>query len=99
MPTSQPLTVDTAILGGGPAGCSAASWLAQLGQTVALIERAPELCASLTPLAYAQGWVLGEPGQTLAAVGRRYAAHIAQERAVRVFTAQTASAVDWQAGL
>jgi FolB domain-containing protein len=99
MPSSQPTIVDIAILGGGPAGCSAASWLAQLGQSVALIERAPELCASLTPLAYAQGWVLGEPGQTLADVGRRYAAHIAEERSVSVFTAQTASSIDWQAGV
>jgi FolB domain-containing protein len=99
MSAAAPLTADTAILGGGPAGCSAASWLAQLGQSVALIERAGELCASLEPLAYAQGWLLGHPGETLAAVGRRYAAHIAEERAIRVLTGQTATAIDWQAGL
>lgn len=99
MSTSLPVIVDAALIGAGPAGCSAASWLAQLGQSVALIEREAELCASLAPLAYAQGWVLGEPGQSLAAVGRRYAAHIATESAVRVFAGQTTRAIDWQDGL
>ncbi len=99
MPANPSTRFDCAILGGGPAGCSAASWLAQLGQSVALIERAPELCASLAPLDYAQGWLLGEPGQSLSALGRRYAAHVAQERAVQVRAGQNASAIDWQDGL
>ncbi|WP_377157523.1 FAD-dependent oxidoreductase [Roseateles sp. UC29_93] len=47
LPASLPALVDAAIIGGGPAGCSAASWLTQLGLSVALIERAPRLCDSL----------------------------------------------------
>ena len=36
----DPTSIDVAILGGGPAGCSAASWLAQLGLSTLLVERA-----------------------------------------------------------
>lgn len=70
----NPLSIDVAILGGGPAGCSAASWLAQLGLTSLLVERAPQLCASLASLQFSQDWVLGAPATSLAALGERYAA-------------------------
>lgn len=66
---------DVAILGGGPAGCSAASWLGQLGLSCVIVERAPELCGGLAALDFEQDWVLGEPGVRLADLGRRYAAH------------------------
>lgn len=66
--------VDVAILGGGPAGCSAASWLGQLGLTTLLVEREPRLCATLTGLDFAQDWVLGEPAASLAELADRYAA-------------------------
>jgi flavin-dependent dehydrogenase len=59
--STLPAVLDAAIIGGGPAGCSAASWLAQLGLSVALIERGPRLCGSLQPLTYHQGWLLGQP--------------------------------------
>jgi len=71
---STPLTIDVAILGGGPAGCSAASWLGQLGLTTLLVEREPELCASLKGLDFSQDWVLGEPAAKLAELADRYAA-------------------------
>jgi len=68
-------SLDCAIIGGGPAGCSAASWAAQLGLAVAVIERAPEPCAALAALDFAQDWVLGHGHTSLAAVGRALAAH------------------------
>ena len=71
---SQPTSIDVAILGGGPAGCSAASWLGQLGLTTLLVERAPRLCAGLAALDFAQDWVLGEPAARLADLADHYAA-------------------------
>ena len=65
------------------AGCSAASWLTQLGLSVALIERAPRLCDSLRPLEYRQDWLLGAPGESLAELGERYAAHVAAQPGVQ----------------
>lgn len=70
----SPLSIDVAILGGGPAGCSAASWLGQLGLTTLLVERAPRLCAGLAALDFAQDWVLGEPAARLADLADQYAA-------------------------
>lgn len=72
MPSS--LSIDVAILGGGPAGCSAASWLGQLGLTTLLVERAPRLCAGIAALQFPQDWVLGEPGVPLSRLADRYAA-------------------------
>ena len=46
----SPLSIDVAILGGGPAGCSAASWLGQMGMTTLLVERELRLCAALAGL-------------------------------------------------
>jgi FolB domain-containing protein len=95
----QPARVDVAILGGGPAGCSAASWLAQLGLSVALVERAPELCASLQGLTFRQDWVLGAPGQTLAELGRQYAAQTeAQQPGLTLLKGRSPTHVDWHAG-
>jgi dihydroneopterin aldolase len=70
----NPTSIDVAILGGGPAGCSAASWLGQLGLTTLLVERAPRLCAGLAALDFAQDWVLGEPAARLADLADQYAA-------------------------
>lgn len=94
---SLPPLVDAAIVGGGPAGCSAASWLTQLGLSVALIERAPRLCDNLRPLDYAQGWLLGSPGESLATLGTRYASHAAAQPGVHALTGQTIHHLDWQA--
>ncbi len=71
---SSPITIDVAILGGGPAGCSAASWLGQLGLTTLLVEREPGLCAALAALDFPQDWVLGEPATRLCDLAERYAA-------------------------
>jgi FolB domain-containing protein len=70
----SPNSIDVALLGGGPAGCSAASWLGQLGLTSLLVEREPRLCATLAGLNFAQDWVLGDPGARLCDLADRYAA-------------------------
>ena len=74
--TKPPL--DAVIIGAGPAGCSAASWAAQMGLRVAIVDRAAEPCATLAALDFAQDWVLGQPQATLRAVGERLAAHVRQ---------------------
>lgn len=71
-------TFDVAILGGGPAGCSAASWLAQLALSVLLVEREVCLCPALTRLDFPQDWVLGEPGTSLIDLADRYVSHVQQ---------------------
>jgi len=98
MPTHSSITVDCAIIGGGPAGCSAASWLAQLGHSVALIERAPQLCASLEGFTFAQSWLLGSPGESLAAMGQRYAAQVEGQAGVQVFKNREPRSIRWQEG-
>lgn len=87
------LTPDVAILGGGPAGCSAASWLGQLGLTSLIVEREPRLCATLAGLDFAQDWVLGEPGQPLSTLADRYAAQAAaaQGATLRLGTVATSA--------
>lgn len=89
---------DLAIIGGGPAGCSAASWLAQLGLSVALIERAPQLCASLQGLQFGQDWVLGAPGQNLATLGQQYARHVEAMAGLRLLLGHCVGHLDWSAG-
>ena len=37
---NTPSLLDCIVIGAGPAGCSAASWAAQMGLRVAVIERA-----------------------------------------------------------
>ena len=67
---------DAVILGAGPAGCSAALWLSELGYRVALIEQRDRLLPRLVDLQLAQNWVLGEPHADTADLARRYAAHV-----------------------
>jgi dihydroneopterin aldolase len=99
MPDQQPLsTMDVAIIGGGPAACSAASWLHQLGLGVALIEREPQLCASLQSLQFGQDWVLGAPGQNLATLGQQYARHVENLPSVQVMLGQSVAHMDWASG-
>lgn len=92
-----PAVLDAVIIGGGPAGCSAASWLAQLGLSVAVVERAPRLCGSLQALTYHQDWLLGQPGESLAALGDRYADHLQSLPGVHVLLQRSAHHLDWQA--
>jgi len=84
MPTPPSPIFDCAIIGAGPAGCSAASWLAQLGHSVALVDKAPRLCASLQGFTFAQSWLLGSPGESLAALGTRYAAQVEAQAGVNI---------------
>lgn len=67
---------DAIVIGAGPAGCSTASWAAQLGLAVAVVERAPGPCASLNGLDFPQDWVLGHRATPLATLARGYATHV-----------------------
>lgn len=90
-------TTDIAILGAGPAGCSAASWLSQLGFKIALIDRAAAPCQALQALNFAQDWVLGAPGQTLAAIGQQYAVQTRALTNVDLRLNTQVGQLDWQA--
>lgn len=82
MPHLDPLAtepgalLDAVIVGAGPAGCSAASWLSQLGLQAVLLERAPQACETLGRLDIAQDWVLGAHGTPLSTLGEGYAGHL-----------------------
>ena len=97
MPQDIPHTTDIAILGAGPAGCSAAAWLSQLGFKVLLIERGAEPCEALQALTFPQDWVLGAPGQTLATIGQQYAAQTRALPNVDLRLNTTVTRLDWQA--
>lgn len=97
-PSDPEGSADVLILGGGPAGCSAASWLAQLGLSVTLVERADRLCAGLQGLQFQQDWVLGHAGETLAELGRRYAAQVLAQARVRTLLGCQPTHADWQPG-
>ena len=88
---------DIAILGAGPAGCSAASWLSQFGFKVKLIDRASEPCHALQSLNFPQDWVLGAPGQTLAAIGQQYAVQTRALPNVGLHLNTDVTRLEWQA--
>ncbi len=96
MPAPLPAIVDCAVIGGGPAGCSASSWLAQLGLSTLLVERQTSLCSSLDALRYPQDWLLGHPGETLAAAGQRYAEHVLRQPAIHTRLGSQPEHLDWQ---
>jgi dihydroneopterin aldolase len=68
--------LDAVIVGAGPAGCSAASWLAQLGLKAVLLERGARVCDGLAGLDIAQDWVLGSPQGRLDGLARQYGEHL-----------------------
>ena len=72
---NPPALLDCVVIGAGPAGCSAASWAAQMGLRVAVVEQAAAPCVSLAALDFPQDWVLGQPQTSLRTVGERLAAH------------------------
>ena len=78
MASSQPTTAafDAAIVGAGPAGCSCALWLAEYGLRCVLVDRRAAPCASLDGYRFAQDWVLGAPGRSLADIGAAHRAHL-----------------------
>lgn len=86
---SAPTPFDVAIIGAGPAGCSAALWLSETGLRVALIEQSDVLLPSLAHLDLPQKWVLGEISTSTAELARRYARHIGQQPGVRLFLSDT----------
>lgn len=98
MPDQPRSRLDVAILGGGPAGCSAASWLAQLGLSVVLIERQAQLCAGLQALNFRQDWVLGEPGRSLAELGRLYAQQTEAQAGLELQLGRQPEHLDWAPG-
>ncbi len=89
---------DVAILGGGPAGCSAASWLAQLGLSTLLVEREPQLCAALRGLDFRQDWVLGQPAAALADLALNYARQVEATPGIALRLGSTAEAARHSAG-
>ena len=89
---------DVAILGGGPAGCSAASWLAQLGLSTLLVEREAQLCAALRTLDFRQDWVLGQPAAALADLALAYAEQVQATHGVSVRLGTRAESARHQAG-
>ncbi|PZP35774.1 MAG: hypothetical protein DI603_03145 [Roseateles depolymerans] len=90
-------TFDVAILGGGPAGCSAASWLTQLGLSALLVEREVCLCSALTRLDFPQDWVLGEPGTSLIDLADRYVAHVQEAPGLALRLGTQAQALQFEA--
>ncbi|MDR7331012.1 FolB domain-containing protein [Roseateles asaccharophilus] len=96
MPDST--SIDVAILGGGPAGCSAASWLAQLGLSTLLVEREPQLCAALRGLDFRQDWVLGQPASALADLALSYARQVETMPGITLRLGSTAEAARHAAG-
>lgn len=95
----HPHSIDVAILGGGPAGCSAASWLGQLGLTTLLVERGGCLFNGLVGLSFAQDWVLGEPGTSLTDLADRYAAHAQAAPGLTLRLATQAEAISRRDGV
>ena len=94
----DPTSIDVAILGGGPAGCSAASWLAQLGLSTLLVEREPQLCAALRGLDFRQDWVLGQPASALADLALSYARQVETMPGITLRLGSTAEAARHAAG-
>jgi FolB domain-containing protein len=94
----DPTSIDVAILGGGPAGCSAASWLAQLGLSTLLVEREPQLCAALRGLDFRQDWVLGQPAAALAELALRYASQVETTPGIALRLGTTAESARHAAG-
>ncbi len=72
---NPPALLDCVVIGAGPAGCSAASWAAQMGLHVAVVEQAAAPCASLAALDFPQDWVLGQPHTSLRTIGEQLSAH------------------------
>jgi thioredoxin reductase len=56
--------LDALILGGGPAGCSCALWLQQLGHDVALVEREQRLGGLQATSPYPNTWIAGVMDRT-----------------------------------
>ncbi|MDR2837514.1 MAG: FAD-dependent oxidoreductase [Azonexus sp.] len=81
--------VDVAVIGAGPAGCSAALWLSEMGFSVALVEKAGRLLARLDDLQLPQNWVLGAPATSTADLARQYAAHIEMQPGIRIALGET----------
>jgi len=75
---------DVTVIGAGPAGCSAALWLAEMGFSVALVEKSSCLLARLADLRLPQNWVLGAPQALTSDLAQQYAAHIQMQPRVRI---------------
>ena len=79
---SQAHEFDVAIVGAGPAGCSCALWLQEIGLRCALIDQAPVVCSLLDGFSFRQDWVLCHPDQALAEIAQGYAAHLQRQPGV-----------------
>lgn len=68
--------LDALIIGGGPAGCSCAIWLKQLGRSLTLVERRRELGGLQTESPYPNLWVAGVRTRTGIEFARDLDAHV-----------------------
>jgi dihydroneopterin aldolase len=75
---------DVAVIGAGPAGCSAALWLSEMGFSAVLLEKSSHLLARLTGLQLPQNWVLGAPQALVSDLAQHYASHIRMQPEVRI---------------
>lgn len=72
------------ILGGGPAGMSAALWLKQLGLHPVVIEAESQLGGMQRTSNYANPFLLGHFGKTANELAKLFEDHLAQERIERI---------------
>jgi thioredoxin reductase (NADPH) len=68
--------VDALIVGGGPAGCSCAIWLRQLGFGVAMVERRAQLGGLQADSPYPNRWIAGVMDKTGIEFARDLDAHV-----------------------
>src|SRR4051812_20056047 len=86
-------TLDAIIIGGGPAGMSAAVWCADLGLKAALFDRAPQLGGQLLWTHNPIQNYLGFPSIGATDLARRFEGQV-RESAIKVVTGQEISGVD-----
>lgn len=82
---------DCIVIGAGPAGLSAASWLGQMGYSCLLLEKGPQPCMNLLALEFAQDWVLGRPTTSPRALAHDLTRHALAQPDVQLLTLTAAT--------
>ena len=73
---TRPTPLDALVIGGGPAGCSCALWLHQLGLSTALVERQSGLGGLQGESPYPNTWIAGVMGLKGIEFARRLDEHV-----------------------